>query len=110
MPGVARKGELVLIHQVILAPEQRAANIPESTKKVPYEMWLKGFLLEDEAEIGDTVRVETFIGRELSGTLVEVNPAYEHNFGQPPLELIQASLEARKSLEKGGSDANRYEL
>ncbi len=107
MSADARKGDLVLIHQIILAPEQRAANIPESTKRVPYEMWLKGFLLEEEGKIGDTVRVETFIGRELSGTLVEVNPTYSHNFGRPPLELIRASLEARKSLEKEGGDADR---
>jgi len=104
MAADARRGDLVQIHRVILTPEQRAPNVPEDTKAVPYEMWLKGFLLDEEARIGDTVRIETFIGREFSGTLVAVNPVYDHDFGKPPVELISASLEARRRLGRGTGD------
>jgi hypothetical protein len=92
----AVKGDLVQIHKVILTPEQRPEGLPESTKVVPYEGWIKGFLLENEANIGETVRIETFIGRELSGTLVEVNPAYSHNFGKPRLELLTIMKELER--------------
>ena len=97
----ALKGDLVQIHKVILTPEQRPENIPASTKAVPYEGWIKGFLLDKEARIGDTVRIETFIGRQLSGTLVEVNPVYDHNFGKPQPALLSAGMEAKKRIEKG---------
>jgi len=96
----AFKGDLVQVHKVILMPEQRPEDIPTCTKAVPYEAWIKGFLLEDEARIGDTVQVETFIGRRLSGTLVEVNPVYTHNFGKPRLALLPVGMEAKKRMKR----------
>jgi len=96
----ALKGNLVQIHKVILTPEQRPEGIPASTKGTPYEAWIKGFLLDDEARIGDTVRIKTFIGRQLSGTLVEVNPVYTHNFGKPHPVLLAVGIEAEKWMEK----------
>ncbi len=95
----ARKGDLVQIHKVILTPEQRLADLPAPTKAVPYEAWIKGLLLDNEAKIGDTVRIETFIGRELSGTLVEINPAYSHNFGKPRPELLTIVKELERYSE-----------
>jgi hypothetical protein len=95
----AFKGDLVQIHRVILTPEQRPEDIPECTKKVSYEAWIKGFLLEDEAMIGDIVRIETFIGRQLSGTLVEVNPEYTHHFGKPQPTLLAVGRVAQKWME-----------
>lgn len=95
----ALRGDLVQIHKVILTPEQRPENIPECTKLVPYEAWIKGFLLHDEATIGDTVRIETFIGRQLSGTLVEVNPTYTHHFGKPQPTLLAVGIAAQKWME-----------
>lgn len=99
----AFRGDLVQIHKVILTPEQRPENLPAPTKAVPYEGWIKGFLLDDEAKIGDTVRVETFIGREVSGTLVEVNPVYDHNFGKPQRDLLLGGIKAKKEIEKRSS-------
>ncbi len=96
----AARGDLVLIHQVILSPEERAENIPDCTKSVPYEVWIKGFLLDETASLGDPVKIKTFIGRTLSGALFKVNPGYDHGFGRPPLPLITASLEARSQLRK----------
>lgn len=79
----AEKGDLVQVHIIVLEPGERATNLPEETKAVPYEGWLKGFLLEEQAEIGQEVRIETLIGRQLSGVLTEINPVYDHNFGKP---------------------------
>jgi hypothetical protein len=102
-----RRGELVKIHRVVLAPEERAPNIPKCTKRVPYEVWIKGFLLDEGAKIGDTVSIETFIGRVLSGRLVAIKPAYEHGFGNPPVNLITASFAARKRIQEKIRNANR---
>ena len=95
----AQRGDLVQIHKIILTPEQRSMDLPASTKTVPYEAWIKGFLLEDRAGIGDTVRIETFIGREISGTLVEINPVYSHNFGKPRPELFLFCKEGKRNGE-----------
>ncbi|MEL7655211.1 MAG: 2-amino-4-oxopentanoate thiolase subunit OrtA, partial [Bacillota bacterium] len=57
-----KKGEWVRIHKIILQPSERAPQVPEDTKLVPLEMWDKGFLQED-ANIGDEVTIETVTGR-----------------------------------------------
>jgi hypothetical protein len=44
------------------------------------------------------VRIETLIGREISGTLVSVNPTYDHNFGLPQKELLSIGRELRKRV------------
>jgi hypothetical protein len=105
-PKNALRGDLVQIHKVILTPEQRPEDLPACTKAVPYEAWIKGFLLDDKARIGDTVRIETLIGRQLSGTLVEVNPIYAHNFGKPQPALLLAGLEAKRRIEKRGESGH----
>jgi hypothetical protein len=92
----ARKGDLVQIHKIILNPDQRPDSLPDSTKSVPYECWIKGFLLNNEARIGQEVQTETFIGREISGTLVSVNPVYDHSFGLPQKELLSIGRELKK--------------
>jgi hypothetical protein len=50
--------------------------------------------------IGDEVKIETFIGREISGVLEQVNPVYNHNFGVPQKELLNIGSESRKKLGK----------
>ncbi|MDK2918418.1 MAG: 2-amino-4-ketopentanoate thiolase alpha subunit [Candidatus Petromonas sp.] len=97
-----KKGEWVLIHNIVLKPEERAPQVPEDTKKVPLEMWVKGFLLED-AQIGDEVVVQTMTGRRVKGELVEVNPAFNHSFGECVPELLQIGLQLREILF-GGED------
>ena len=47
-----KKGTWVQIHNIVLRPEERTGKLPEGTKKVPLEMWVKGFLCAD-AEVGD---------------------------------------------------------
>ncbi len=97
-----KKGEWVLIHRNILEPSQRAPQVPDDTKKVPLEMWVKGYLQED-ANIGDEVTVTTRTKRIEKGTLLEANPYYKHDFGTFVPELIKISDQAREILF-GGAD------
>ena len=95
-----KKGEWVRIHKIILEPSERAPQVPEDTKKLPLQMWDKGFLQED-AEIGDNVIVETVSGRKETGTLIEVNPYYEHDFGKFVPELLAIDKQVRGILFGG---------
>lgn len=92
MPVLA--GTWVQIEQTVLAPEERAPQIPEETKKTPLLLRAKGFLKQD-AEMGDEVAIETIIGRTLRGKLLAVNPPYTHGFGRPIPELLRAGQEFR---------------
>ncbi|MDX9917635.1 MAG: 2-amino-4-oxopentanoate thiolase subunit OrtA [Gudongella sp.] len=97
----AKKGDWVRIHEVVLNVGERAPNIPEDTQNVPLEMWDKGFLLNDSAEIGDKVEVETYIGRKIEGTLIEVNPYWSHDYGKAVPEILYIGRQARELLEEG---------
>lgn len=98
----AKRGDWVRIHNVVLEVGQRATNIPEDTQNVPLEMWVKGFLLDEGANIGDNVKVETYIGRTVEGKLLEVNPYYKHDFGKCVPELLYIGRQARELLSKDG--------
>lgn len=93
----AKRDDLVQIHKIILEPDQRPDNLPARTKSVPYECWIKGFLVDENANIGDEVTIQTFIGREISGILYQVNPVYDHNFGEPQKELLSIGNEVRNN-------------
>jgi 2-amino-4-ketopentanoate thiolase alpha subunit len=95
----AKKGDWVQIHRVILEPGQRPDTLPECTKTVPYEGWIKGFLINTEAAKGDEVQIETLSGRAISGTLVSVNPTYDHGFGKPQKELLSIGRELRRIVK-----------
>lgn len=98
----AKQGDWVKIHSIVLKPGERAANIPEDTKKVPLELWAKGWLEEKEASIGAEVTVKTVTGRLLKGNLSAINPAIEHDFGEPIPELLEIGVELRKLLREEG--------
>ena len=95
---VAIKGDWVRIHMVLLTPKERSANLPEDTKQVPMEMWDKGFLLEDNADIGDQVRISTIVGREISGRLLEVNPSFNVSYGECVPETLYIGRQLREML------------
>jgi hypothetical protein len=82
-----KKGTWVEIQQTILQPEQRAASLPEETRKVPYVLRVSGFLQKD-GQIGQEVVIKTIIGREMTGKLIIVNPSYTHSFGKTVPELL----------------------
>ena len=100
----AKKGDLVQVHKIILKPGERSPNLPEDTRSVPYEGWIKGFLINEEASLGDEVKVKTFIGRERSGILYAVNPVYDHHFGEPQKEILTIGDEAKQELKKERSE------
>jgi hypothetical protein len=92
---MVKKNSWVRIHSVILEPGERAPQVPEDTKKVPLEMWVKGWLRED-AEIGGRATVTTLTGRVETGTLLEENPTYRHSFGDLVPELLRIGAQARE--------------
>ncbi len=99
----AKKGEWVKIHSIVLTPAERAPQVPEDTKKVPLETWVKGFLLDD-ATMGDEVEVKTYTGRLVKGTLIEIAPTFEHSFGDNVPELLEIGQQLRQILFGGDAD------
>ncbi|HEY8364454.1 MAG TPA: 2-amino-4-oxopentanoate thiolase subunit OrtA [Haloplasmataceae bacterium] len=91
------KGTWVQIHRIELAPNERANHLPDDTKKVPLELWVKGFLLED-ASIGDNVSIKTVTGRIEKGKLIEANPSYRHSFGNFVSEILEIDKIVKKEL------------
>jgi hypothetical protein len=96
------KGTWVRIHRILLQPVERSANLPEDTRKVPFELWTKGFL-EDDAELGDEVFVKTVTGRREHGTLDLVEPSPSHGFGAFVPELLEIDRIVRDLLKADGS-------
>lgn len=92
-----RRGTWVEIHGVILTVGERAPQVPDDTRRVPLEMRVKGFLLED-ARLGDAVAIRTPAARQLHGTLSRANPGYDHSFGPPIPALSTIADEVRALL------------
>ena len=97
--AVAKKDDWVEIENTVLKPEQRATHLPEDTKAVPLKMWVRGFLVNDEGELGDEVSIRTLTDRVTSGTLVDLNPRHVHDFGDTVQALIEVGRDVRKELE-----------
>lgn len=74
------KGSFVQIYRVVLSGNKRSSNLPKSTAVVPFEMRVKGVLVES-ANIGDTVKIKTATDRLESGILIAKNPCFTHGFG-----------------------------
>lgn len=100
-PVTAAVGDWVQVHNIVLTPTQRTGRIPEDTHKVPFESWVKGFLVDDRADLGDIVEVTTTCGRTLRGELVAVNPGYDYGFGEAAVpELLGIGRQARQILKE----------
>jgi len=97
----AKKGDWVRIKKIVLKAGERSANLPDDTKKVPLEMWDKGFLLDENASSGDWVRVETIIGRKIEGELEQVDPSYDVNYGASVNETLYIGKQLRELLGDG---------
>jgi len=82
------KGSYVRIRRTLLKPGERSENLPIDTSKVPYKMWVKGFLLDD-ADLFDIVTIRTSTGRLESGRLKEANPPYKHSYGDFIPEILK---------------------
>lgn len=97
---MAKKGDWIRIHKTVLKAQDRTAKIPEDTQLCDFEMWTKGALIDDEAEIGDIVTVETMTGRLETGTLLEEKPYYTHSYGKFVPELIQIDKQLKMRLKE----------
>ncbi len=95
-----KKNEWVQIHSVVLTAEERAPQVPEDTKSVPLETWVKGHL-QNDAEMGDVVTVKTVTGRLVEGKLVQVNPTFRHSFGEFVPEILEIDRTVRAELFGG---------
>ncbi|RDY28220.1 2-amino-4-ketopentanoate thiolase [Romboutsia weinsteinii] len=96
----AKSGDWVIVHTTVLKAEERAPQVPDDTKKVPLELWVKGFI-QNDANIGDLVNIKTITGRKVSGNLLEVNPYYTHDYGKCIPELLQIGICAKEILFGG---------
>ena len=100
---MAKKGDWVRIHSVVLKADERTAKLPEDTKNCDLEQWTKGFLLAD-ANLGDEVEVETAVGRREKGTLIDEAPYYDHSYGKFVPELIAIDKQLREEMAEIGGD------
>lgn len=82
------KGTYVRIRKTVLKPEERATNLPNETKLVPFKMWVKGYLHE-ESDLFDMVTITTTTNRIETGRLKEANPPYKHSYGGFVPEALQ---------------------
>jgi hypothetical protein len=98
--SAAKIGDWVQIHQIVLKPEERAPQVPEDTKQVPLELWVKGFALA-EAKLGEQIEIETTTGRKVTGELVAINPKYIHSFGEFVPELLIVDRQVKEILFGG---------
>ena len=88
------KGSYVRIRKTLLTPQERSSNLPEETKKVPYKMWVKGYLLE-ESELFDIAEVKTVDGRIVKGRIKEKFPTHKHNYG----EFVEEAMTLRDIIK-----------
>lgn len=98
------KGTWVQIHKIILTKDERAPQLPNDTKQVPLEMWVKGTLLED-GDINSNVKIKTITGRIEEGKLVAVNPTFKHNYGDFIPEILKVSEIVRDIMYGDDFDA-----
>ena len=97
----AEAGQWVQVFKVLLNPGERAPGIPDETAALPLTMKVKGFLLEGGAAKGEMVAVRTVTGRRVQGELVEINPVYGVDYGEPQPALLQVGPAARAILRQG---------
>jgi len=100
MEQTGKPGDWVMVHRVVLTAAERAPQVPADTKQVPLELRVKGFLVR-EAALGEAATIRTVSGREMTGTLVEINPQYTHSFGAPLPELQAIGAELHALLKEG---------
>lgn len=99
MSNTCKQGEWVEIHYVVLLAGERSPDVPEDTKKVPLECWVKGWALSS-GTVGEPVEIRTPANRVVKGTLTRVNPGYTHSFGPSVPELLPVGQELRAMLKE----------
>lgn len=100
---MAKRGDWVRIHSIVLKAEERTAKLPEDTRQCDLQQWTKGVLQDENAEIGDEVTVETAVGRLVKGKLLEVGPYYTHSYGKFVPEIIEIDKQLREIMYGGAN-------
>jgi len=95
---MAKKGDWVRIHSIVLKAAERTAKIPEDTQKCDFQQWVKGFLSDESANIGDQVTVKTAANRMVKGILIEEGPYYTHSYGKFVPEIIEIDKQLREIM------------
>ena len=93
----AKRGDWVQIRREVLAPGERAPQVPEDTQQVPLVLWVKGRATRT-GMIGESIRIRTVTGRLVEGILEEVHPHYSHDFGDYVDELAMVGPQVRSLL------------
>jgi hypothetical protein len=96
---IAKRNDYIQIRIVLLEPKDRKSGLPTDTAKQPLIAMVKGYLDQDQAEIGQTVMIKTPIGRELEGEFVALNPPFGHDYGAPIPELLHIGAELHAILD-----------
>lgn len=65
-------------------------------------MRVKGFLLDERADLGSRVSIRTAAGRIISGELAAIKPRYPVDYGAPQPELLNIGRCLRAMLEVKG--------
>lgn len=98
------------IEWVVLPVGERAPNLPDDTRLVPYMARTRGLSHADEP--GSQATVITPSGRRIAGRLIAVDPGYDHSFGQPPgawtavRESIRRLVSSARDASLSGADGN----
>lgn len=95
----ASVGTRVQISFRVLEPGNRADSVPSDTAEVPYEVKVRGVLME-QAALGEQAHIITQAGRALVGRVDVIEPADTHSFGRPPRALVEAQESIRALLEE----------
>ena len=98
---MAKKNDYVRVHRTILEAVERTGKLPEDTKNVPLEMWVKGWLQDEQAKLGDIVTVKTVVGRLETGELMEECPCYALNYGEFVPEILEIDRQLKDVLFEG---------
>jgi len=96
--NIAKYNDWVEIEEILLESGSRAPQVLEDTQSTPLKQWIKGYLINEQANIGDLVEIETMAGRKVSGELSDINPSYSHDFGAPIKELLDVGRELKQEL------------
>lgn len=97
--NTAKKGDWVQVEETVLKAGHRAPQVPEDTQNCDLKLWVKG-IAQHEAVIGEAMEIVTVTGRRTSGTLVEVNPRYIHDYGDFQPELLKIELQLKELMEE----------
>lgn len=95
---LAKKGDWVEIQKVLTDTKRKSKQTSDDVEE-PLIQWVRGFMMTEEAIIGDHIEVETIMGRYDKGNLSAVNPRAIYDFDEPMKKLIQMRKELMEELK-----------